>query len=218
MTRSKWKGPFIDKFFYKKNLKYKMCFLQYFNKIRNKFNINLFNSKNLLKKIQCVVIQPIFNYQKTKNKIDITRNSLLNVFILMYFVRNHIKCLFLLNKFILIEKKLIFDKTLIFLRKYVLKKILFLKKNELINFKNILKLKFKYSKQILIKKKFLKYKHKKLWSKRSVITKNFIGKKIFVYNGKLFKPIIITREMVGFKYGAFILTRKPRNALKYKKH
>ena len=47
-----------------------------------------------------------------------------------------------------------------------------------------------------------------IWSRRSVILNNFISKKFFVYTGKIFKPVFITREKVGFKYGEFSMTKK----------
>ncbi len=34
------------------------------------------------------------------------------------------------------------------------------------------------------------------------------GKKVEVYNGKNYYPITVTRELIGFKYGEFLLTRK----------
>ena len=50
--------------------------------------------------------------------------------------------------------------------------------------------------------------NKKIYSRRSTITSNFIGKSVLVYNGKLFKKIFITREKVGFKFGEFCFTRQ----------
>lgn len=46
-----------------------------------------------------------------------------------------------------------------------------------------------------------------IWSRRSVISSNFISKKVFVYSGNCFKPVFITRDKVGFKFGEFSLTR-----------
>lgn len=59
-----------------------------------------------------------------------------------------------------------------------------------------------------IDKTFLKkerFKKRKIliWSRRSIITSNLIGKKLFVYNGSKFKSIFITRDKVGFKFGEF---------------
>jgi ribosomal protein S19 len=46
-----------------------------------------------------------------------------------------------------------------------------------------------------------------VWGRRSTISSNFISKKIFVYTGNRFKPVFITRDKVGFKFGEFCLTR-----------
>jgi ribosomal protein S19 len=48
-----------------------------------------------------------------------------------------------------------------------------------------------------------------VWSRRSVITSNLVGKKIYIHNGQIFKSIIVTREKVGFKVGEFSLTHQP---------
>ena len=57
-----------------------------------------------------------------------------------------------------------------------------------------------------------------LCSRSSMVSNSLVGFKVKIYNGKIFKPITITRDMIGFKYGAFILTRKSRNSVKYKKN
>jgi|SaaInl8_135m_RNA_FD_contig_41_1469312_length_467_multi_4_in_0_out_0_2 small subunit ribosomal protein S19 len=46
-----------------------------------------------------------------------------------------------------------------------------------------------------------------IWSRRSIIPSNFISKKIFVYTGNRFKPVFITRDKIGFKFGEFCMTR-----------
>jgi ribosomal protein S19 len=46
-----------------------------------------------------------------------------------------------------------------------------------------------------------------IWARRSVIPSNFISKKIFVYTGNRFKPVFITRDKIGFKFGEFCMTR-----------
>lgn len=40
-----------------------------------------------------------------------------------------------------------------------------------------------------------------------VITPQFVGKKVFVYNGKIFVPVEITIEMLGHRLGEFAVTR-----------
>ena len=45
------------------------------------------------------------------------------------------------------------------------------------------------------------------WSRRSMITPDFVGHTINVHNGKTFIPVFITENMVGHKLGEFALTR-----------
>ena len=59
----------------------------------------------------------------------------------------------------------------------------------------------------LLKKKTCVKKVVKVWSRRSVIPSFFVGKTISVHNGKIFKKIYITRELVGYKFGEFCPTR-----------
>jgi len=49
---------------------------------------------------------------------------------------------------------------------------------------------------------------KKIWSRRSSITSNLVGKTVLVHNGKDFKKLIIKREHLGFKFGEFSLTKR----------
>jgi len=56
-------------------------------------------------------------------------------------------------------------------------------------------------------KNLLTNKNKKIWSRRSIISAGMIGTNVLIYNGKLFKRLLITREHVGFKFGTFALTR-----------
>jgi ribosomal protein S19 len=53
-----------------------------------------------------------------------------------------------------------------------------------------------------------------IWTRRSVISSNFISKKIFVYTGNRFKPVFITREKIGFKFGEFCITRNTQTEKK----
>lgn len=48
----------------------------------------------------------------------------------------------------------------------------------------------------------------KTFAKTSTIIPKFIGKTIDVYNGKSFTKIKIIEEMVGYKLGEFVATRK----------
>lgn len=47
----------------------------------------------------------------------------------------------------------------------------------------------------------------KTWSRRSMITPEFVGLTIAVHNGKKFNPVFITENMVGHYLGEFSPTR-----------
>lgn len=47
----------------------------------------------------------------------------------------------------------------------------------------------------------------KTWSRRSVISPEFVGLHLAVHNGKSFVEILVTENMVGHKLGEFALTR-----------
>ena len=48
----------------------------------------------------------------------------------------------------------------------------------------------------------------KTWSRRSMITPDFVGLTFHVHNGKLFMPVFVTENMVGHRLGEFAPTRK----------
>lgn len=48
----------------------------------------------------------------------------------------------------------------------------------------------------------------KIYNRSSIIPSFLINKTIKVYNGKEFKPLLITEDKIGFKFGEFIFTRK----------
>ena len=50
----------------------------------------------------------------------------------------------------------------------------------------------------------------KTWSRRSVISPDFVGHTIAVHNGNKFIPVYITENMVGHKLGEFATTRTYR--------
>ncbi|MGD0815449.1 MAG: 30S ribosomal protein S19 [Limisphaerales bacterium] len=52
----------------------------------------------------------------------------------------------------------------------------------------------------------------KTWSRRSMITPDFVGLTFAVHNGKIFNPVFVTENMVGHRLGEFSLTRT------FKKH
>ena len=47
----------------------------------------------------------------------------------------------------------------------------------------------------------------KTWSRRSMITPDFVGLTIQVHNGRQHVPVFISEDMVGHKLGEFALTR-----------
>ncbi|MHB1305915.1 MAG: 30S ribosomal protein S19 [Limisphaerales bacterium] len=47
----------------------------------------------------------------------------------------------------------------------------------------------------------------KTWSRRSVVTPEFVGLTLNVHNGKVFNPVFVTENMVGHRLGEFSLTR-----------
>lgn len=49
---------------------------------------------------------------------------------------------------------------------------------------------------------------KKCWSRSSVIVPALVNKTISVYNGRSFVDLFIKPEMVGYRLGEFVITRK----------
>jgi small subunit ribosomal protein S19 len=47
----------------------------------------------------------------------------------------------------------------------------------------------------------------KTWSRRSMVTPEFVGHTFAVHNGKKFIPVFVTENMVGHKLGEFAPTR-----------
>ena len=47
----------------------------------------------------------------------------------------------------------------------------------------------------------------KTWSRRSLITPDFVGHTFLVHNGKIFNSVFVTENMVGHRLGEFSLTR-----------
>jgi len=45
------------------------------------------------------------------------------------------------------------------------------------------------------------------WSRRSMITPDFVGLTIAIHNGRQHIPVFITEDMVGHKLGEFAMTR-----------
>ena len=47
----------------------------------------------------------------------------------------------------------------------------------------------------------------KTWSRRSMITPDFVGLTFNVHNGRMFLPVFVTENMVGHRLGEFAPTR-----------
>ena len=50
----------------------------------------------------------------------------------------------------------------------------------------------------------------KTWSRRSMVSPDFVGHTFAVHNGKKFIPVYVTENMVGHKLGEFAPTRNYR--------
>jgi small subunit ribosomal protein S19 len=66
---------------------------------------------------------------------------------------------------------------------------------------------FKLEKRVLEMNEGQKKSVLKTWSRRSVISPDFVGHTIAVHNGNKFIPVYITENMVGHKLGEFSPTR-----------
>jgi small subunit ribosomal protein S19 len=66
---------------------------------------------------------------------------------------------------------------------------------------------FKLEKRIIEMNKTGKKSVIKTWSRRSVISPDFVGHTVAVHNGNKFIPVYITENMVGHKLGEFSPTR-----------
>lgn len=67
---------------------------------------------------------------------------------------------------------------------------------------------FKLEKRIMEMNESGKKKVVKTWSRRSMITPDFVGHTIAVHNGNKFIPVYVTENMVGHKLGEFAPSRQ----------
>ena len=65
----------------------------------------------------------------------------------------------------------------------------------------------KLEKKLIAMKDSKKKKVIKTWSRRSMVTPDFVGHTIAVHNGNKFVPVFISENMVGHKLGEFAPTR-----------
>jgi small subunit ribosomal protein S19 len=66
---------------------------------------------------------------------------------------------------------------------------------------------FKLEKKVLEMNESKKKTVIKTWSRRSMISPDFVGHTITVHNGSKFIPVYVTENMVGHKLGEFAPTR-----------
>jgi small subunit ribosomal protein S19 len=66
---------------------------------------------------------------------------------------------------------------------------------------------FKLEKRVLEMNKAGKKSVVKTWSRRSLISPDFVGHTIAVHNGNKFIPVYVTENMVGHRLGEFSPTR-----------
>ncbi|MBI1287515.1 MAG: 30S ribosomal protein S19 [Flavobacteriales bacterium] len=76
---------------------------------------------------------------------------------------------------------------------------------------------FKLEKRVVDAQETRKKTVIKTWSRRSMITPDFVGLTIAVHNGNKFIPVYVTENMVGHKLGEFSPTRTFRGHSKGKK-
>ena len=50
-----------------------------------------------------------------------------------------------------------------------------------------------------------------------LISSLFIGKQVLVHNGKSYREVLVTEDMVGYKFGEFCWTRKMNHYDRFKK-
>jgi small subunit ribosomal protein S19 len=70
---------------------------------------------------------------------------------------------------------------------------------------------FKLEKRVTVMNEANKKSVVKTWSRRSVISPDFVGHTIAVHNGNKFIPVYVTENMVGHKFGEFSPTRTFRS-------
>ena len=56
----------------------------------------------------------------------------------------------------------------------------------------------------------------KTWSRRSMISPDFVGHTFAVHNGNKFIPVLVTEDLVGHKFGEFAPTRNFRGHINKK--
>jgi len=57
----------------------------------------------------------------------------------------------------------------------------------------------------------------KLYKKSSIITTEFLNKRVLVYNGNKFVSLLVKESMLGHRFGEFILTKSLGSKIHVKK-
>jgi len=57
----------------------------------------------------------------------------------------------------------------------------------------------------------------KLYKKSSIITMEFLNKRVLVYNGNKFVSLLVKESMLGHRFGEFILTKSLGSKIHVKK-
>jgi small subunit ribosomal protein S19 len=60
----------------------------------------------------------------------------------------------------------------------------------------------------LIAKQFSEENPIEVWSRRSVISPEFLGFSFLIYNGHIFQKIVVKNNMIGRKFGEFAATKR----------
>jgi len=61
------------------------------------------------------------------------------------------------------------------------------------------------------------YSNNKIYKKSSVITLEFLNKRVLVYNGNKFISLLVKESMLGHRFGEFVLTKSLGSKIHVKK-
>jgi len=70
-------------------------------------------------------------------------------------------------------------------------------------------------KSVFFMESLSEYNILQVWSRRSVILPDLIGRLVDVYNGKRFVRIRINKHMIGHKFGEFAYTKRMGNLIHF---
>jgi ribosomal protein S19 len=61
----------------------------------------------------------------------------------------------------------------------------------------------------------LRYRKKLIVASHKTISPVFLDKLVYVYNGKLYQNFVVKRNMIGLKFGEFIVTKRIGSSMHY---